>query len=365
MVSISYALLFLVTMYVYYNDRIELLLPDKTFQCSWWCFLGLVLLASLMIGDKACILAALDYIYLSIPFWLLLFFYQRYPKLEAFIMGMGISMLMVGIKSLYVFCAINSMGMGRVTAFDENRNVFATLLITSLPFVCILVRKYWLSKKGLAIFLLTSSVFGIVALILTGSRGGMVGFALGCLLAVLFKMVLVNWRQNVKSLILGLAICLIIIFGFVKTQGNFQRHYDTQRFLFWESSYNMWREHKFIGVGITNWEKAYYEQYRLPQAYEKGIGVPHNVIFFYFSTTGIMGGIGYIGFLFGLIWYLAKKLKAQPDNLLIQAMLWSLMAITVHGMVDTGIQARLVFRLFSAYMGVTVASILLTEHGKK
>ena len=47
----------------------------------------------------------------------------------------------------------------------------------------------------------------------------------------------------------------------------------------------------------------------------------------------------------------------QPGNYLIQAMLWSFLAISAQGLVDAGITIRIVFRLFSAYMGVTIASI--------
>ena len=95
------------------------------------------------------------------------------------------------------------------------------------------------------------------------------------------------------------------LYGLYNLNGNkFTRSYDGERLLLIESSYNMWRDNKLFGIGLTNWKEKYQGQYMLPEAKEPKLATPHNVVMFYFSTTGLIGGFGYVVFSLLILKYL-------------------------------------------------------------
>ena len=190
------------------------------------------------------------------------------------------------------------------------------------------------------------------------------GFTVGCLVLLVVKVLVFGVRKEAKQIFCGMLICCLVLGGFFGIFGKFHRGYDNQRQLFIESSIAMWRDHPVLGVGLTKWETAYYNQYKLPQAFEKTIDMPHNTIALFFSTTGLVGGMSFLIFSFGIFLCLCKYMRRQPDNYLVQAMLWSFVAVSVHGMVDAGLSMRTALRLCSGYMGVTVASVLYYERAK-
>ena len=364
MVSISSALILLYILYDYFKNKRSFPTMPGTIKITWGIFLGTLLLASLFLGDVPSIKCALDYVYLSLPFLILFCFYYYHPQQKLFLYSIAASFLLMGGKSLYVYLIVNHMSSKRVLAFDSGPNPFAAILITSLPFLCLLAVKYYRANKITGSFLLFSSIAGLIGLILTASRGAQGGFIAGLIFLTVMRQIFVDSSRSIKLCLTSIALAVVLAFAFFNFQGNWQRQTDAQRPLFYKSSYAMWSDHKLIGVGLTNWEKFYYSQYRLPEAFEKNISMPHNSIAFYFSTTGLLGGLGFVIFTVGILAYLLRKMRTQPDNYLIPAMIWSFFAITAHGMVDTGIAMRIVFRLFATYMGITIASILLYERAK-
>ncbi len=83
--------------------------------------------------------------------------------------------------------------------------------------------------------------------------------------------------------------------------------------------------------------------------------MPHNVIAWFFSTTGIIGGFGY---LFFVCWYILLffKIMKQSDVLWIEAVgFWIFLAITFHCMVDAGIIHKDVARLLYLMMGLSIS----------
>ena len=58
-------------------------------------------------------------------------------------------------------------------------------------------------------------------------------------------------------------------------------------------------------------------------------------------------------------------MKIRPKNIYIQAMLWSLIAINIHGLVDVGITMKSAMRLFSGLIGITLANIYETIQNRE
>ena len=234
-----------------------------------------------------------------------------------------------------------------------------------LPFATMFILKNVneCKNKIAGIILFIPIFLGLYALILSGSRGGLLGIFLGFLFCVVCY-ALRNLKLTHFFLILSSVIILFVGTAFIAYDSMpelFQRKYDTERLLLIESSYNMWNDNKLFGVGLSNWEEEYNDKYKLPQAKEK-LDMPHNILAFFFSTSGLIGGIGYIIFIAGIFIFFIKHLhncKNKQKIFIILAMLWALFAINIHGMVDVGLNNKFVMRLFSGMLGLTAAYLCL------
>ena len=78
---------------------------------------------------------------------------------------------------------------------------------------------------------------------------------------------------------------------------------------------------------------------------------------FFFSESGSLGGIGMLFFTVGVFLYLCKLMKKNPNNIFLNALLWSFLAIMLHGQVDAGITSKFVMRLYSTYLGIGLSSV--------
>lgn len=189
-------------------------------------------------------------------------------------------------------------------------------------------------------------------LLLTGSRGAVLGIVIGAYLSIFSK---IAWKK--VAVISALLVCIFAYFGYNGIQ-KFSRSYDYERVVLLESSYNMWKDHKLFGVGLDNWKEYYQKRYILPEAINKKLDMPHNVFAYYFSTTGLVGGIGFCILMLSILVYLVKSsINMSLGNIFCYAMLWATIAITIHGLVDTGITMKSAARLFYACLGLTVSKI--------
>lgn len=329
---------------------------DKTLIYSYGLFFISLIISALIVNDMASLKKSFNYAYYSLPFWLLLYLCRfRFPE-KTLRVSLMLSILLVGTYSLYDFVAL-PIGT-RIGGLYDNVNGFATLLILNLPFIILFFIKSLEETKIRCINMLYCiiCILGVGALILTGSRGGMLGFIVGIIFLYIVK-----YFKNVKYRKFFLFFLIIIITMFSSLfYGNngLKRSYDMERLCLIKSSYNMWNDHKIAGVGLTNWKKYYDKYYILEQAKEPHLDMPHNTIAFFFSTTGIIGGLGFLVLDLGILRFLIFKMRRQSDNIYLQAMFWAFIALNVHGLVDAGITMKTAMRLFFALMGISVASVM-------
>ncbi|NJE34561.1 O-antigen ligase domain-containing protein, partial [Megasphaera sp. SW808] len=190
-------------------------------------------------------------------------------------------------------------------------------------------------------------------------RGGIAGFLFGAAVLIILN-ILLNKKYVVSKIKILFACCILCFVAtgliVVMTQ-HYQRGYDYERVLLVQSSYKMWNDHKLYGVGYSRWQKEYKEKYISPEAKEPDLPMPHNTFAEYFSTTGVIGGLGYSIFVFGSIIILIKKMKEDITNPYIQALLWVSISILAHGLVDAGLRNKFVARLYFGFWGITLASV--------
>lgn len=360
-VSISVSLLCVVIIYLYVKNFKKILWPDKTFLAIYIVFFGSLLLSAVISGDLKSISETIKYIYWTLPFWVVYLSEKRSFSIESWGYGTSLSLLVVSVYSIYQFITL-PLGT-RITGTFANPNGFVGVLETSLP---ILIAFYWsYGEKNIKQYhqLIKYILLGIIGmtvfvLLATQSRGGIAGAFIGGIVVFLMRYrnkigIQYNNRKNIAcALILAAAVSGVAFLGL----STFQRSYDNERMLLIQSSYAMWKDNPVYGVGFSNWKEQYQSHYISPMAKEPNLPMPHNNVAFFFSTTGIIGGIGYIVFTIGLLLLLIKKIVKYPQNVYYQAALWSFIAISVHGFVDSGITNKFNMQILFLCLGIAFAS---------
>lgn len=344
--------------------KVKLTNVPMTFFILICCFISTLLLSSFAINDKDSINYAVKFLYWMLPFFVVFYNIQLCSNDKIPLYSFALSLFISAMAVIYQYYFLDKIRPGGLY-FQPNQ--FASMIDILLPFATMFILKNAnKSKDKFFVIISFLPVFlGFYALFLSGSRGGLLGVFLGFLLCVVCY-ALRNLKLTHFFLTLSSVIILFVGIAFIAYDSMpelFQRRYDTERLLLIESSYNMWNDNKLFGVGLSNWEEEYNEKYKLPQAKEK-LDMPHNILAFFFSTSGLIGGIGYIVFIVGIFVFLRRhlhKCKNKQIIFIILAMLWGLFAINIHGMVDVGLNNKFVMRLFSGVLGLTAAYVCLEE----
>ncbi len=217
----------------------------------------------------------------------------------------------------------------RVYSVFGNPNILAEYLIMIIPISAAL---FWYSKKihKKAIFLITSLILTI-ALVLTLSRGGWVGFAFG-----IFIFIILIEKKLLLALIpialLGIYFLPQSIINRILTIGNLGDSSNAYRIRLWKITLEIIRDNWLVGVGFGYIPfKTTFETYiRTMPAYHS-----HNT---YLQTMGEMGGIlgliVFVMFIFVLYKYAIKRLMKDEDRYIrtmAGGVLAGLSALLAHG----------------------------------
>ena len=88
--------------------------------------------------------------------------------------------------------------------------------------------------------------------------------------------------------------------------------------------------------------------------HEADLPVPHNVVAWFFSTTGIIGGMGYLFFVCYYLWRLYRKVQEEPENWVAFSGYWTFIAVNFHGLFDIGITNKGAARLVYLMLGLAL-----------
>lgn len=391
--NITIGILIALILYEYYKNRTEkIILPDKMFNICYWSFFVLIIVAALLAGYQDSMKDTMKLVRFSIlAFGTFYFAMQRQYHEHAVISGIALGLLTICAYSLQQFLTL-PLG-SRISANFAQPNNGCMVMILSIPFVVLYAT--WKSKAiGIRFLAGVTAIAASIAVALTGSRGGIMGLCLGGLIFLLVHTLYIR-RIPWRKLLTGYATFLLMVLcigttyymnfchshtevrptvqqqnvtqqnqptediriNSVGEQVSVNRSYDNERLLMWKSSYHMWQDHKLYGVGLWHWNEPYREHYMLPGAKEPQLSFPHSIFVSFFAMTGLLGGIGYVLFSIGMFIYLCRQLKQNPNDIFLNALIWSLLAVTLHGAVDVGILYRHAMILYSAYLGIGVGSI--------
>ena len=88
--------------------------------------------------------------------------------------------------------------------------------------------------------------------------------------------------------------------------------------------------------------------------HEAELPIPHNVVAWFFSTTGIVGGMGYLFFVCYYLWRLYRKVIEEPENWASFAGFWFFIATNFHGLFDNTITYKGAARLLYLMLGLAL-----------
>ena len=89
--------------------------------------------------------------------------------------------------------------------------------------------------------------------------------------------------------------------------------------------------------------------------HEADLPIPHNVVAWFFSTTGSIGGMGYLFFVCYYLWRLYRKVREEPENWVAFAGYWAFIAVNFHGLFDVGITNKAFARVLYLMLGLALS----------
>lgn len=406
--SISLAILIVFELYRYFNIKnkqpmiIRSMMPPKVILKLFGLFFGALLISAVYHGGST-IHSTWKYIYWAFPFIPLFYSYVKDKSELAFFMGSGIALLILSVKG---WMQIVDLLLGiqkeqwRVTSMFVGPNDYGQIVEQVLPVIILgsiwVLYKWKTSHKKVYLYSfviqMMTLLVSLIPFIGSFSRGAMAGFVVGGLIvAVLYG--IISIKRYIKYILIIMLSILAVVSGFfafnkvvdsnMRTmlpsntvqaslvielpkenamqrfdkETELSREYDGERLLMWKSSYNMWKDYPILGIGFDQWQKQYEETYCFEEAKERNIPMPHNNTVYFFSTTGLIGGIAYVVFSIGVLIYFVIQMYKNPQNILLPIMIWMWGAIMVHGQVDSGITNKFVMHILCGTMGLVCGSI--------
>jgi O-antigen polymerase len=351
------AAIFLLIDYFRYSNKyyIKEMFSEKIIITSFKVIgfsISMFALASVASGSIAGIKEAGHYFERIIPFLVILvLLYKREYTIQPLMMGsyLGVAIVAVTVISDYIFC-----GVGRPSGILGQPNKLGGWVILVLPFVisCTYYFRDNMYKKLCGILV---AGFALFVLFLSGSRGAVLGLVVMTIMGTLIYL-----RAKVRNILVMLLTLLILFIVLYQCGMNgFQRPYDSERLLLWDSGIKMFLDYPLFGVGWNNWGSVYRELYMSSLAKEPNLVSPHNIILHYLDTVGVVGVSGIILLFGSQLYYLSKNLYVNNKiNIFALSMFLCVIGTLVHGMVDIIFLNRFYMILYGFIWGVTCCEIL-------
>lgn len=335
---------------VFLKKEIDLPKIDKRIMLAMKIFSGCIMLSCILHGSQKEMVVGAQYIYWMLPFFMFAYLGNECNINKGVSIGLLCSVFFICGYGIYQYFNLH---FGRINSFYSSPNYFGTILAMLIPFLFSYIKKE--KNNIIKFFFIFASFMGLVSLFLTESRGALCGLIVGVICYGILDFLYVR-RINKKTLyVMSAVLCIVFIIS-ITALGNFKRSYDNERIYIFQSSINMWKDNKLIGVGVGNFGVNYQNRYILPQAHEKNIDKSHNIITAFLAETGIIGTVGFISMNLLLLFYVISRMKKAPNNYLFSAMFVSFIALNIHGMVDSTFNYQAINRLFWGLLGISYIS---------
>jgi O-antigen ligase len=253
--------------------------------------------------------------------------------LAGFLSGATVTALAAVVQGPLGIGGTSVEGVLRVQAWYPSANHLALMLGRAWPFLLAgslastMPRRRWLW--------LPTAVVGL-GLLLTFSTGGWLGTVAASLVVVLA----LGYRRLSVGLGASAALVLLVVSGLaiagrLPERLNPLRQTGGFRLDLWLSSLEMVRDHPILGVGLDNFVYLYQQFYlREGAAAEPSLSHPHNWIFNFWLSLGVLGLVAFV-WLLVCFWQNARRALREPSRRWIVAGALGAMAdLLVHGFID-------------------------------
>ena len=289
---IAFVLFALWDFYKYRKFRIPKL--DKNLVIGIILFYGTLLGVAIASGKFSNLVESCNYIEHILPLFMLFYLNEIVDIKKGMINGLIVIMGIGFIASMFQFTLLD---ISRPFGLLKNPNTWALASAMVLPVFLFGVHKYRDNRKILYCIISGLTFIGIL---MAQSRGIWLAMVISSMLFGFYFLYYKNKKvfYTICGLVL-LGVCFLTAFSDLWIS-IFSRGYDAERLYVYQSAYNMWKDHPFIGVGLGMWEEVYLSEYKLPIARES-LFHAHNIYLHVLSATGIVGFISFILFLTFLI----------------------------------------------------------------
>jgi putative inorganic carbon (hco3(-)) transporter len=284
-------------------------------------------------------------------------------------------------KVLFVFCPEQFLLPEGLTLRIKSTFGYPNILAQYLEMVILVFSGIYIAtrKKILLVilFILTE------ALILTYSRGGLIGLFSGLIFILIICYFNTNMRRYFKSVltIVGVVITLFIgttVFDKIFTThlfNTFDSKYvsNVERIYLWQSAVKMIKDHPVFGVGPDNYRWVYAAKYNEHSPFSTmrrtGGGMPNaHSNNFYLETASNLGIVG-LGVLLWLIFRIKRSVslvfKNYDDEYILPIFLGitgAIVAFFAHGLVDDFWQFQSMILMFWMILGLLISSMELLKN---
>lgn len=335
-----------------HDDIRELLTVDKSLAVPFLLFVAAAIFTSFFSTDmvKSFRVISDHYLYRMTGFYVVLMFIRQKKQLVQLLVLAFFSHVINDIVCVYQTIDTGVLRTGGIIGCmmtGGSLDVWIPIIAVAL-----LTGKLRGNKKYI---FWVASIIAVGGLICNATRGTWLAMVVTIPLLMLLYM-----RSKLKALA-TITVVMALVAGLFMSMPSFQQKVSSigdtklqgtaERFLLWQSAYNMFQDHPLTGVGYATFKKNYREIYISPEAKEPNLGHAHNNFFH------VLAECGFIGAACLLIWWLGTGVycikgwlcQRNPGYL---ALLGLFMGIMLQGLTEYTMGDSIVMKLFWFMLGL-------------
>jgi len=260
-------------------------------------------------------------------FFLLCNHFIKQKNITIFIIGLLILYLLQNLKvfivvfSLFDFTSISLDIANRLTGFTMNKNISAYFILFNLPLLTFLFLKS--NQIIFRILIAISLTFGLINLLIYGTRSAMI-----CLIIISFLLILYHIFLSKVNFINIFSFTIIVLSSYFYVQINNSdkliiKRMETlnledssvnKRISYYKGAFNTMLENPFLGIGVGNWK--IYSVNEVKDSIKNYIAPyhVHNDFLQKGAEGGFFGFLSYIILIFTPIFLLLKKFLENKNE---------------------------------------------------
>lgn len=294
------------------------------------------------------------YAFRWLPFFLLIAFIKTKKQWLMVVSLLLLSTLVADIWGIYQ----KGTGMVRAIGFERNPIYFAAEILIVL-FVGLVLFTYEKSRF-LRILSAVVVIVSCVAILASGTRGAWISFCVGSAFFVWLgrKTIKKNFKWQYFLIFAGIifvvGIAMPEIVSRILSIVSLSNTSNLERIYLWQSSWNMFLDHPFFGVGMGQFNPVYLQGYIHEKAIYPNLVHSHNSFLTFLSENGILGGIGF-ACLFGSVLWVALK-EENRSSIWMQACIIETVVFLTGSMTDHLFTVLILMRLYWLSIGIFFAA---------